>query len=566
MYNKNTSKKNASNKKAWAPRPEKPTKKSAPKSRQAKFVDQMKQTRKKLYYEKVKLPTMDSNLTLTENGAVAYKSSGSALVDINFKISAMREMEEGQIVALFRKAYAENPRLAMRWLFYVYDVREGQGERRLFKVITNDIASNGGGKMISNILSIIPEYGRWDMLYNFTKFPSCKKELVSILKKQLREDKINMKHNQPISLLAKWLKSANSGNAETRKLGLWTCHALGMSEKQYRKTLSSLRKYLDVVERKMSSNNWQSIDYEKGVASKANLLYNKAFLKHDETRRRAYLDGLTRGEAKINASVANPCEILNKYHRVSNWWIKPDAALEGMWRALPNLMEPNKSMLVVADGSGSMMSRCAGNISCLDVANSLAIYCADRAKGAFANKYITFSMTPQFVEFGKDWTLQQKIKEAERHDECANTNLEAVFDLILKTAIANHSPQSDLPENILILSDMAFDSMAVANNTRINGSGWYGSHPKVTKGFIEEIHDRFEAYGYTCPNLIFWNLMGAGRTTTFPITQDDRGMMVSGFSVNTLRMVCSGKTDPYSAVLDVISNKRYDLPEKLAFN
>ena len=119
MYNKNTSKKNSN--KAWAPRPEKPTKKSAPKSRQGKFVDQMKQTRKK-----IELPTMGSNLTLTENGAVAYKSSGSALVDINFKISAMREMEEGQIVALFRKAYAENPRLAMRWLGFLMDIRGGK--------------------------------------------------------------------------------------------------------------------------------------------------------------------------------------------------------------------------------------------------------------------------------------------------------------------------------------------------------------------------------------------------------------------------------------------------------
>lgn len=555
MYNKNTSKK-----KAWAPRPEKSNKKSAPKSRQGKFVAQMKQTRKKLYYEKIEAPTMDSNLTLTENGAVAYKSSGSALVDINFKIAAMREMEDGQIVALFRKAYAENPRLAMRWLGYLMDIRQGQGERRSSMVILKDMMNNGGAKIVSQVIELIPEYGRWDMIYNFTNNPITGATIKKMLKNQVAQDKMNMKAGKPISLMAKWLDSATSRSKETRKNGLWTLHALGMSEKQYRKMLSAMRKHIDVVERKMSSNNWQSIDYE-AVPSKANLNYNKTFLKHDETRRRAYLDGLTRGEAKINASVANPCEILNKYHRVSNWYSKPDAALEGMWKALPNLMEPNKSMLVVADGSGSMLSRCAGNISCLDVANSLAIYCADRAKGAFANKYITFSMTPQFVEFDKNWTLQQKIKEAERHDECANTNLEAVFDLILKTAIDNHSPQSDLPENILIISDMQMDAMAVANNTRVAG-GWYGSHPKVTKGFIEEIHDRFEAHGYTCPNLIFWNCMGNGRTTTFPITQDDRGMMVSGFSVNTLKMVMSGKTDPLDAVLYAICKPRYTPFEK----
>ena len=213
-------------------------------------------------------------------------------------------------------------------------------------------------------------------------------------------------------------------------------------------------------------------------------------------------------------------------------------------------------MLVVADGSGSMLSRCAGNITCLDVANSLAIYCADRAKGAFANKYITFSMTPKFVEFGKDWTLQRKIKEAERHDECANTNLEAVFDLILKTAISNHSPQSDLPENILILSDMMFDSM-VSAGPRV---GW--NIQRVTKGFMAEISDRFEAYGYHLPKIVYWNICENGRKDAFPITQDDRGVMVSGYSSNTLRMVMSDKADPFEAILDVIAKPRYTPFEK----
>ena len=186
MYNKNTSKKNASNKKAWAPRPEKPNK-TASKSRQGKFVDQMKQTRKKLYYEKIGLPAMDSNLTLTENGAVAYKSSGSALVDINFKISAMREMEEGQIVALFRKAYAENPRLAMRWLGYLRDVREGQGERRSFRVIIKDMANNGGAKIVNNLIPLFGEYGRYDDLFVLFGTP-CEKTMLAFVKKQLNQD------------------------------------------------------------------------------------------------------------------------------------------------------------------------------------------------------------------------------------------------------------------------------------------------------------------------------------------------------------------------------------------
>lgn len=562
MYNtkntKNAKSSKSTNNKPWSPRPEKPVKKtSSKKNGQAKFVDQMKQTRKALYYQRTAVPA-DSNITYSENGAIMYKSSGSALVDINFKISAMREMEEGQIVALFRKAYAENPRLAMRWLGYLLDIRNGQGERRSSMVILKDMMNNGGAKMVSNIIELIPEYGRWDMIYNFIGNPVTSETVKNLIKRQVAQDKVNMKAGKSISLMSKWLKTATKAGTETRKLGLWTVHALGMSEKQYRQTLSSMRKYIDVVERKMSSNNWQAINYET-VPSKANLNYNKAFFKHDEIRRKAYLDALSKGKAKINSSVANPCEIVNKYnaHAYGYERIKNvDEALEGMWKALPNLIPENSSMLVVADGSGSMTSRCAGNISCLDVANAMAIYCADRAKGAYANKYITFSMTPKFVEFEEDWTLARKLTEAYKHNECANTNLEAVFNLILQTAINNHSPQSDLPKNILIISDMQFDVMVNTNN------GCDFNHFKVDASFMRQIKKRFHRAGYDCPNIIYWNCMGAGRNTTFPITVDERGIMVSGFSVNTLKMVMSGRTDPIYAILDVICTERYTPFEK----
>lgn len=565
MYNKKENK-------AWAPLPEKDSKQSSgisrtpyTQNRQSAFFNKMKGTREKLYYETLSIPPENFNFTLTENGAVAYKSSGSALVDINFKITAMREMSAVEINSLFRKAYAEDPRLAIRWLGWLLDIRRGSGERRSSMIILEDMMNNGAAKIVANIIELIPEYGRWDMIYNFISNPITAQKVKSLIRKQFSEDIDSMRKGEPISLLAKWSASANSHCAETRKNGLWTAKALNLTERQYRKTLSELRKYIDVVERKMSSNNWQAIDYEK-VPSKANLNYNKAFFKHDEERRRAYLDGLTQGKAKINASVVNPCEIVNKYFQSKKgFYYEYNPTLEGMWKALPNLIEPNKSMLVVADGSGSMTSRCSGNITCLDVANALAIYYADRAKGAFANKYITFSMTPQFVEFKTTDTLMDKIKKAEMHDECANTNLEAVFDLILQTAIDNQSPQSDLPESILLLSDMAFDKMVKANNTPIEDGSWYKTYPKVTKSFMTEINERFAAHGYQMPKIVYWNICGNGRTTTFPITQDDRGIMVSGYSANTLKMVMSGKTNPFEAIVEVVSNSRY-LPFENALN
>lgn len=380
--------------------------------------------------------------------------------------------------------------------------------------------------------------------------------------------------NNNISLLAKWLPSATSHSHDTRKKGLKICDAMGMTEREYRKILSALRKHLDVVERKMSSQNWQSIDYET-VPSKANLNYNKAFLRNDEERRRAYLNALTKGEAKINSSVSNPCDIVHKYCE-NEWNAYPrsrDAALEGMWKSLPNLVTDDSSTIVVADGSGSMCATVGRTrMTALEVANSLAIYFAERAKGAYKGRYITFSARPQMVNVNHD-SLYENLREAARHNEVANTNLEAVFDLILDTAIKNHSPQSDLPKNILIISDGGWDSMVNIRNvsTGSSGYGYWGYNStrataKEAPAFLKSIEQKYKAASYKCPKICYWNVCGNGTTGNgMPMTKNDYGIMVSGFSIQTLKMILSGKTNPWDALMDVLLTKRYDAVETKAF-
>ena len=379
--------------------------------------------------------------------------------------------------------------------------------------------------------------------------------------------------NNNISLLAKWLPSATSHSHDTRKKGLKICDAMGMTEREYRKILSALRKHLDVVERKMSSQNWQSIDYET-VPSKANLNYNKAFLRNDEERRRAYLNALTKGEAKINSSVSNPCDIVHKYCE-NEWNTYPrsrDAALEGMWKSLPNLVTDDSSTIVVADGSGSMCTHVGRtSMTALEVANSLAIYFAERAKGAYKGRYITFSARPQMVNVNHD-SLYENLREAARHNEVANTNLEAVFDLILDTAIKNRSPQSDLPKNILIISDGGWDSMVnIRNFSTGSDYGYWGytttrATAKEAPAFLKSIEQKYKNAGYEMPMIIYWNTCGNGTTGNgLPMTKNDYGIMVSGFSVNTLKMVMSGKTNPWDALMDVLLTKRYDAVETKAF-
>lgn len=432
--------------------------------------------------------------------------------------------------------------------------------------------NNGGAQIVANLIPMIPEYSRWDYIYAVMDNPVTKPVVRDLIRKQWKDDMTNMKKGKSISLLAKWLKSASSHSHNTRKLGLKTMDMLGLTEREYRKGLSAMRKYLDVVERKMSSQNWQSIDYET-VPSKANLNYNNAFLRNDEERRRAYLNALTKGEAKINSTVANPCDIVHKYNS-NSWGCVPrnyDAALEGMWKSLPNLVTDDSSTIVVADGSGSM-STTIGNtrMTAIEVANSLAIYFAERAKGAYKGRYITFSARPQMVNVNHD-SLRENLIEAARHNEVANTNLEAVFDLILETAIKNHSPQSDLPKNILIISDGGWDSMVDLRSNKTGGYGYWGysgtrATAKEAPAFLKSIEQKYKNAGYKLPMIIYWNVCSRGSTNNgLPMTKNDYGIMVSGFSVNTLKMVMSGKTNPWDALMDILLTKRYDAVELKAF-
>ena len=229
-----------------------------------------------------------------------------------------------------------------------------------------------------------------------------------------------------------------------------------------------------------------------------------------------------------------------------------DQTLEALWKSLPDTVNGCGNTIVVADGSGSMTTSVGGKVSALDVANALAIYFAERSSGQFKDKYITFSERPQLVDLSHGKSLRDKIKIALSHDEVANTNIEAVFDLILNTAIKNHMSQDDIPQNILIISDMEFDGCAVSNSYR----GGYGRNKGVDSRLFQVITQRYEDAGYKLPRLVFWNVNS--RTGAIPVIENDLGVaLVSGFSTNIVKMVMSGQTDPYECLLETLNTERY---------
>ena len=487
--------------------------------------------------------------TLTENGAIAYETSGKHLLDFNFKLSQYRNLSVEEIKDDFTKVFYEDPLIATKFVFYVGDVRGGLGERKIFNACIEWLANNKKDIALA-ILWAIPEYTRWDNLCKLVTNCNVHNEALHIIKNTLLDDISNMRNNKPITLLAKWMPSINASSKETTKLARIICNFLGTTPREYRQMLSALRRYLNVVEVKISANEWKDVNYAS-VPSQANLRYNSAFLKHDETRRRAYLESLRKGETKINASVSQPHEIVRNYLENANWYYcyrtelkKYDETLEQMWKALPNIAVEDS--LVVRDGSASMTCPSgSGKTSCLDVATALAIYCAEHNSKEWKDKFITFSSHPEFIDLSKCKTLRDKLMRCYSETDCSNTDIMATMKLILNTAIKNNCTQDEMPKNIIIISDMQFDG------TRYNRFNW-------DKTLFEVISAEYKAHGYLLPKIIFWNV-SSRNFSTIPMQNNELGLILcSGFSTTNMKMFMSGEINPYKVLLEQINAERYN--------
>lgn len=497
---------------------------------------------------------LDKTMTFTENGALAYETSGKALTDFLFTTTALRGAEPDVIDKKITSVYFEDPMIANRFMFWMRDCRGGNGERKVFRAYLAWLADNKP-KVCKAIIPLVSEYGRWDDLWCLLDTP-MKDEVIALVKTQIASDIENCDNNKGISLLSKWLPSEVTSSKETRRLAKIIREGLDLTPRQYRKTLSKLRAYLDVVEVKTSANRWDEIKYET-VPSQANIKYSDAFMRHDENRRTNYLEALSNGKTKINANVLQPHEIVKKYgkyYRINSY----DEALEQLWKALP--VKSLDNCLVVRDGSGSMESGYKSNVTPLEVATALAIYMADHNHGIWKDKFITFSANPKFIDLSCCENLHDKLIKTYNEDECSNTNIEKTMMLILQTAINNHCSQEDMPQNIVIVSDMGFDS-ATLQYERSDGD-WRCRFKHIDNSLFDNISMAYKEAGYKLPRIVFWNVAGEIKNG-IPMQQNELGVvLMSGFSIQLLDMVMSGELDPYKAILEVINSSRYDAVEE----
>ena len=463
----------------------------------------------------------------TTNGMLARKSTASACVDLFFKIGASRGKD---ITKDFVAAYVENKDIALRIAQWVRDARGGAGERELFRQILAYLDKHDPDAA-AKLLMKVPEIGRWDDIF-VVKNDKLKYQAFSMLGDALRAKN---------GLAAKWTPRKGELAVEIRNF-------FGMSPKFYRKSLVELTK---VVEQDMCAKNWDAINFSH-VPSVAHARYKKAFFRNTQEYAK-YVAELVKDpkdrtvQVKINAGAVYPYDVLKgvigAYNK--NYNSTELGALQAQWDALENFIG-DANVLPLVDVSGSMTCKAGGGASqsattCLDVAVSLGLYCADKNTGKFKDTFLTFSGSPELLHLKGN--IVQKVQQMVSSNWGMSTDLVKAMDKILKTAKAGGVPQEEMPEVLLIMSDMQFNQCAAFDDSA-----------------MKMIERKFTEAGYDLPKIVFWNLNAHDNV---PVKYDTRGVaLVSGFSPAIMVGVLGGDTEnftPHAIMLKTLMVPRYDL-------
>lgn len=470
-----------------------------------------------------------SNYKHTENGALAYKSTNSKVYDMFAFGGAYRNRMPEDCILLFKEAYEENKELALKCLFYLRDCRGGQGERRFFRTCFRFLC-NKEPAVARNLLIHVSEYGRWDDLIFVSIDTPVEEDAFKIIRHQLALD---VECKTP-SLLAKWLPSENASSKETKTMGNKIRKYLKMTHKQYRKTLSILRNRIKVLERLMSTNRWDEIEFDK-IPSKAGLIYKNAFARRDIIAQR-YESFIKDAKTKVNAKTLYPYEIVKDAIECSCYFEKnlEREAINKYWANQIDYFKGKEcSLMCVIDTSASMRG------TPMDAAIALGIYCAERNKGLFKDHYISFSSRPKFVKIeGIDFV--DKVRRIYNANLIENTNIEAAFDLLLQAA--KSSKVEDIPKTLVIISDMEIDAMSNWRN---------GKEQAQTE--MERIRAKWKKEGLQCPKLIYWNVDARNNTI---LDSGPNVSYVSGLSPVLFEQILTGVTG-IELMLQKLLSERY---------
>jgi hypothetical protein len=472
-----------------------------------------------------------TNFKYTENGAITHDHLASDVYQMFALGAAYRTRSDDDCITLFKNAFEEDESLALKCLFYIRDVRGGAGERKFFRTCFRWLANEHPEAALRNLYNAV-EMGRWDdLLYSCVDTP-IEKDVLDMIVVQIGTDILS---DAP-SLCAKWMPSINASSLVTKRMGHKVRKAMGLSEKDYRKVLSKLRKRINVLERQISANEWGDVQYDK-IPSQAGMKYRNAFERHDAER---YAEFAKSKETKVNAGALYPVDIAHRafYCCDNNYQSTERLMLQKYWDSLPDLYQGREENgIAVVDVSGSMTG------IPMEAAISLGAYIAERGHGPFANHFITFSNTPRLVRF-KGVDIVDKMQNCQAADWGMNTNIEAVFDLLLDTAKKASTKSEDMPTRLYILSDMEFDAgLKIREEAGVNT-------------LLEGIAQKWKEEGYELPELIFWNL--DCRNQNIPMLKGAKFSYISGFSPAIMDAILTGKSGYDLMIAKLVDSGRYN--------
>lgn len=466
-------------------------------------------------------------MTTTENGMPSPVSSNSACVDLFYKIGSSRGQD---IIPAFTAAFVENKDLALRIVLHARDIRQGSGERQIFKDILRHLETVDG-ESACRLMDKVGELGRWDDLFIDHASVASQNYAFCLIEEALKSGN---------SLVFKWIpreKSAKGDIANDFRI------FLGMSPKEYRKFLVA---GTNVTENKMCANEWDDINFSQ-VPSVCHARNKKAFGRHT-TKYQEYVAALIKGEAVIQAGAIFPHDVLkgkittefSMFNHSNPEYSETElAVIEQQWKALPNYIG-DSNILPLVDVSGSMCCSVSGSTTALDIAVSLGLYCADKNTGIFKDMFLTFSGEPELLLLKGN--IIQKIDQMVTSKWAMNTDLNKVFAKILKTAIEGKVPQDEMPKVLLILSDQQYDQSTDFSETALQ---------MITRKYTEA--------GYNTPTIIYWNLLNRDNV---PVKFDTNGTaLVSGYSPSVLKAILKNDMEeftPENIMLQTVCVPRYD--------
>ncbi len=449
-----------------------------------------------------------TNQTQTDNGSLAHKSTNSAVLDLFSQGVSSQDK-----LPLIIKAWEEDPILTLKAALYLRDVRNGQGNRDILKVLFSYLTSLSSQKRAKQVIEYVPEIGRWkDVIDLIGLSDKLDKSIIKMIKKGLKAED---------GLLAKWLP--RQGN-----IAKYIATALKLNHGNYRRKIVKLS---NTIEQQMSKNQWSEIAY-KSVPSIANKKYAKAFLRQDTNRRTKFLEDATTGKTTMKSSVLYPHQIIRM---VSKHWsgrgtLNPTA--DALWANLPNYMDTAVNVLPIIDVSGSMWQKAVGTEGeCIDVALGLGLYFAEHNTGSYKDLWMNFSTNPEAMKLRGN-TLSERIGNMNYNNWKGSTDIDKAMDFVL--AAAKTSPE-DVPKMIIIVSDMEFNGCVHQTN-------------------FTSMKQKFQDANVEMPTVVFWRVNVSSGSA--PITKNDKGAIIlNGYSPSVLKYILSGDIanyTPYTAMLEIL--------------